>query len=181
MWTDGVGLDVCSLDPFYFDGLRPRVDVCTAKVATTSPHTAACHGLWYVSVMKAGTLHADTNYPAGQWYKPKARWLEGLFNDGKIELDKYIHMSATQFPLGHSTRKRDAEEAFRDVRTSNVHSHVLKELEGLKGAGAYKEPRSYPVVDDYVAEFAGTPKWRRPILLIVHSLHRFPIARRFHC
>ena len=90
-----------------------------------------------------------------------------MFNDGKIELDKYIHMSATQFPLGHSTRKRDAEEAFRDVRTSNVHSRVLKELEGLKGAGAYKEPRSYPVVDDYVAEFAGTPKWRRPILLIV--------------
>ena len=31
MWTDGVGLDVRSLDPFYFDGLRPRVDVSTAK------------------------------------------------------------------------------------------------------------------------------------------------------
>ena len=90
MWTDGVGLDVRSLDLFYFDGLRPRVDVCTAKIATTSPHTAACHGLWYVSVIKAGTLQAETNYPPGQLYKPKARWLEGLFDDGKMELDKYI-------------------------------------------------------------------------------------------
>ena len=167
MWTDGVGLDVRSLDPFYFEGLRPRVDVCTAKLATTSPHTAACHGLWYVSVMKAGTLHADTNFPAGQWYKPKARWLEGLLDEGKIELDKYIQMSATKFPVGHSTRKRDAEEAFRDVRTSNVHDHVLKELQGLQDAGAYLEPRTYQVVDDFVAEFAGRPKWRRPVLLIV--------------
>lgn len=167
LWTDGIGLDARSLDPFYFEGMRPRVDKCTAKLATTSPHTAACHGLWYVSVRKAGTLHAETNYPAGQWYKPNARWLESLFNDGKIEFDKYIHMSATKFPVGHSTRKRDAEEAFRDVRLSSVQNHVLQELKGLKDAGAYAEPRDYPVVNDFVNEFAGSPKWRRPLLLIV--------------
>ena len=44
MWTDGIGLEVRSLDPFVFEGLRPRVDVCTAKLGTTSPHSAACHG-----------------------------------------------------------------------------------------------------------------------------------------
>ena len=167
LWTDGVGLEVRSLDPFVFDGLRPRVDVCTAKLGTTSPHSAACHGLWYVSVMKAGTLCVETNYPAGQWYKPKARWLEGLFNDGKMELTQYIYFSATQFPIGHSARKRDAEEAFRDVRTNNVLQHVQRELESLKDAGAYQEPRDYTVVDEFVAQFSGPAKWRRPIFLIV--------------
>ena len=167
MWTDGAGIDVRSLDPFYFDGVRPRVDLCTTKMSTTSPHTAACHGLWYVTVMKDGTLRADTNYPAGQWYKAKARWLENLFDDGKIALQSYIRMSAKLFPVGHASRKRDAEEAFRDARDQQVDDHVSAVLASLRESGAYKPLRSFSVVDQFVANFTGLPQWRRPLLLIV--------------
>ncbi|CAK0826113.1 unnamed protein product [Prorocentrum cordatum] len=37
----------------------------------------------------------------------------------------------------------------------------------MKDAGAHAEPRDYPVVNDLVKEVAGSPNWRRPLLLIV--------------
>jgi hypothetical protein len=167
LWSDGHGIDVRSLEPLYFLGIRPRVDVCTARAAATSPHTAACHGLWYVSIHKAGTVAADTNYPEGQWYKARARWLENLFEDGKMPLAQYIKMSAEKFPAGHAARKRDAEEAFRDARNSEVREHVRMELEALRSAGAYEKPRSFPIADAFIELFAHGAAWRRPILLIV--------------
>ena len=111
LWTDGIGINIESLAPLCFQGIRPRVDVCTAQVPTTSHHTAACHGMWYASTFKDGALKSDTHCPAWQFYKPKARLLESLFEDGKIRCDEYTKSSAAHFPVGHSSRKRDAEEA----------------------------------------------------------------------
>ena len=109
MWTDGVGVHCRSLDPFKFEGVRPRVDVCTARVSTRAPNSAALHGLWYASISKKGTLHAETNYPAGGRYKPQACWLQNLYQDQKLTFDRYVEHSAGDFPVGHaalSTRHR---------------------------------------------------------------------------
>ena len=40
LWSDGVGVETRSLDAFYFQDVRPRVDVCTTRAATTSPMSA---------------------------------------------------------------------------------------------------------------------------------------------
>ena len=101
LWTDGVGMRTRSTEPFHFKGVRPRIDVCRSRTATTSPYAATCHGLWYVVVHKAGTIHSDTNYPAGVWYKPKATWLQSLYQDKNMDHDAYLAMSARDFgPFG---------------------------------------------------------------------------------
>eukprot|EP00973_Karenia_brevis_P073980 10281659-Karenia_brevis.AAC.1 len=112
MWSDGVGFRSRSLDPLYFQGIRPRVDLCIVR--RTSSHTAACHGLWYVWLKKDGTLNSDTNYLPIQHYTPQPQWLQNLYRDKKISHGRYLQLSAADFPLGHAARKRDAEEAFRD-------------------------------------------------------------------
>ena len=171
LWTDGVGIEIRNLDLFFFEQVRPRVDVCVARMATTSPHTAALHGLWYVSVFKEGTVMSETNYKPGERYKPKATWLQALFEDRKMCLDDYLSMSATWFPVGHASRKRDAEEAFRDQKTRRAHKHVKDEMRALQAAQAWREPRSFPEVDSFVTFFDATPRWRRPALLIVGPTH----------
>jgi len=184
LWTDGVGIQVRDLGPFYFMGIRPRIDVCTTRSPTTSPHAAACHGMWYVSFAKDGTLQNTTNYPPGQWYKPHPQWLQSLYTDGKLRFDKYIAASAKWFPVGHGARKRDAEEALRDQRQQSVNTHVENELKALRAAGAYYKPKTYPEVEEFVAHFLPLPvplpvgpvvnpssmhglEWRRPALLLV--------------
>ena len=61
IWTDGVGIDVHSLDPFVFEASGPRIDVCRARWGAGGIHRADLQGLWYVAHMKLGTLHTDTN------------------------------------------------------------------------------------------------------------------------
>ena len=117
IWTDGVGIFRRSLSEFCFEGIRPRVDTCSVPGGKhLSPHSAACHGLWYVSVMKLGTVFTDTNYAAGVWYKPSPRWLEGLLQGGRLTAERYLELSATWFPVGHSARKRDVDEVLRERR-----------------------------------------------------------------
>ena len=53
LWTDGVGISRQNLDDFLFRRMRPRIDVCTSQRKHMSPMSAACHGLWYVSTLKA--------------------------------------------------------------------------------------------------------------------------------
>ena len=166
LWTDGVGMRTRSTEPFHFKGVRPRIDVCRSRTATTSPYAAACHGLWYVVVHKAGTIHSDTNYPAGVWYKPKATWLQSLYQDKKMDHDAYLAMSARDFAVGHSARKRDAEEAFRDARKHAVSCLVRAELQGLRAVGAYKDRKQFQQVNQFLACFDDTYRWRRPLLLI---------------
>lgn len=166
-WTDGIGIQCDSLAPFCFEGIRPRIDVCVTRCNTTSPLSAAQHGLWYVSFVKDGTLQAATNYPSGQWYKPQATWLQSLYAAGKIRYCSYITTSATLFPIGHSARKRDADEALRDLRTNRVMAHVEGELARLQKDGAYHPFRTYPMVEEFIGMFADKALWRRPILLIL--------------
>ena len=78
------------------------------------PRWPALHGLWYVATKKEGTEKADTNYPAWIWCKAQAQWLQNLYQDKKLSHDQYIERSALFFPVGHSARKRDADEAFND-------------------------------------------------------------------
>ena len=147
LWSDGVGVETRSLDAFYFQDVRPRVDVCTTRATTTSPMSAGLHGLWYVALCKDGTVHADTNFPAGQMYKPRAVWLQGLFEAGKLRHEEYLRMSATWFPVGHATRKRDAEEAMRDRKSTCVRQLVQAGLRALEAAGARALPRVFPEVE----------------------------------
>ena len=60
-WTDGVGIECESLAAFSFEGIRPRIDVCVARCTTTSPLSAAQHGLWYVSFVKERWYTASSN------------------------------------------------------------------------------------------------------------------------
>ena len=36
LWSDGVGVETRSLDAFYFQGVRPRVDVCTTRAVNSA-------------------------------------------------------------------------------------------------------------------------------------------------
>jgi len=166
-WTDGVGIYARDLDPFVFQGIRPRIDVCVTRANAVSPKSAACHGLWYVSVMKEGTIHSDTDYQAGVWYKPQPMWLQYLYQDKKLSYANYVAMSAQDFPLGHAARKRDADEAMRDLREQVVKRLIKDELTLLKTNGAYFEARAFPEVDTFVSHFEGGAKWRRPVLLVI--------------
>ena len=47
-WTDNVGFQRRTIDELKFDDVAPRVDKCVVRNGTT-PRTAACHGLWYVT------------------------------------------------------------------------------------------------------------------------------------
>jgi len=168
LWTDGVGIRQRDILPFYFQDVRPRIDVCTQRWATTKPSAAALHGLWYVSVDKDGTQFTATNYQAGKWYKPHAKWMESLFQDGKLSHDDYLQMSAKVFPVGHACRKRDAEEALRDSRHHALKDMVKQELALLKSTGKFFTPRSFPQATAFVALFDPSEHlWRRPIFLIL--------------
>ena len=166
LWTDGVGVHCRDLAAFYFETVRPRVDVCRGRFPTIAPSSAALHGLWHVAVWKGGTKEADTNYPAGVWYRPQAQWLQNLFQDKKMSYEMYVQHSAEHFPVGHSARKRDADEALRDVREAAVFQLVKRELEALKGQGMYVQPRVFAELEEFVKLFDGSA-WRRPLLLIL--------------
>ena len=166
LWTDGVGVHTENLDPFVFQTVRPRIDVCVTKTSTVSPHTAATHGLWYVWLRKTGTLFNATNYEAGVWYKPQATWLQNLYQDKKLTYERYMEISAKDFPLGHSARKRDAAEALRDTKARAVGNLVSTELALLKSGNDYQQPRIFPEVVEFVDKFRAAA-WRRPALLIL--------------
>ena len=116
--------------------------------------------------MKSGTLFRDTNYEPGIWFKPQGSWLQQLYQDKKLSYAEYISMSAKDFPLGHSNRKRDADEALRDSRQAVVQQLVATELETLRTLGNFREHASFPEVEAFLDLFQSA-LWRRPILLIV--------------
>ena len=64
-------------DSFVFDGTTPRVDPCVVKNPVAF-RLAACHGLWYVHVMKLGTVASTANTLPWKHYRPMPRWLVGL-------------------------------------------------------------------------------------------------------
>lgn len=164
-WADGVGLYRRNTDELVFEDVRPRVDVNTAMAPKTF-YTAACHGLWYVTLKKKGTQKSATNFHPWIQYTPKAIWLQELWAAHKLSHEQFLKYS-DQFGSGHSNRRRDALDALRDEREASVQGHVEKELGLLQKAKMFKEVRQFDVVDSFVAYFIGGPHFRRPILVVV--------------
>ena len=108
-------------------------------------------------------------HDAGVWYKPQAQWLQDLYKDKKLTYALYMEMSAKDFPLGHSARKRDADEAVRDAKRLAVEKLVDNELtllqRGERRLQEFDLPR-FPEILEFL-QFFREQHWRRPILLIV--------------
>ena len=161
-WTDGHGIDLRSTDSLAFRQVRPRVDARAAATTPLAAKVAAYHGLWYVSVMKLGTMHTATNFFAWRDYTPFASWVDGLWSSKKL--------SAVQFPglardvgAGYAKRKRDAQEVMRDELEASIHAHNTAELKDLQ----LLSPRAFAEVDEFVGLFQGKGRWRRPMLVLL--------------
>ena len=159
IWTDGVGIRLENLEPLEFQHVRPRVDRCHTKTNNDSPRVASLRGLWYVTVMKKGTVDADTNYTPFRDYRPLASWLEGLWSNQKLGHAEFLAMSA-QLRVGHANRKRDAMEVMRQEREGAVVAHVDKEKKGLEKLSGF---HAYPALDKFWEAHSNTVL-RRPIL-----------------
>ena len=164
-WTDGVGLYRRELSDLKFRDIWPRVDKCAVRKDVT-PRTAACHGLWYVTVMKAGTRHSGTNYKPWVHYKPNKTWLQDLWDGDKLTHDQYLNLSMS-FRTGHPSRKRDAEEVRRSECDAAARKLVDEELAILKENSPLREFNVFPEVERFVAAFRERGRWRRPLLVLV--------------
>ena len=164
-WTDGVGLFRRNLNDLQLEDVKPRVDKCVAQKRVT-PRTAACHGLWYVTVMKLGTEQSSPNYRPGVAYKPSRAWLAGLYEEGRLSHAQHMKLSR-QFPLGYAARKRDCQELLREEHQAAVESLIEKELKDLKEMGFWKPPRDFAEVDLFLGAHTGPACDRRPILAII--------------
>ena len=162
-WKDGVGVFRRNLDDFVYDDVRPRVDVCTASGRAFQ--MAACHGLWYVTVMKDGTLFSDTNYQPLHNYPLKEKWLTDLYAEHKLTHAQYLELSA-HFRVGHAGRKRDVLEILADEKRRALEAHIAAERTLLESTSALQARRSFPVIDTIVQSYS-VPAQRRPVVAIV--------------
>jgi hypothetical protein len=168
IWTDGVGLRMRGREPLTFEGVQPRVDICTAPGPPASggfPRPAALHGLWYVAVLKKGTVQSDANFLAWRDYKPLVPWLLGLWDMHKLSHVDFLNLSA-KFRSGHAKRKRDVDEIVRHEQEKEVMRHVEKELAEIHAQTPLKPIRTFPLAANWVNGFR-EPARRRPILVIV--------------
>ena len=168
IWMDDVGIFLRSLDPLSFNDVRPRVDICKGPASAANawaPRRAALHGLWYVTVIKDGTVHSDTNFKPWLHYSPSAQWLTSLYDAKKMTHELFLKMSA-DFRTGHAKRKRDADAVVRHELEAAIVSHVESEMEALRLRGATRPFKDYPLVAAFVESFRVAEE-RRPILLLV--------------
>ena len=165
LWEDGAGIHLENLEPLEFEGVRPRVDRCVQVANGKCLRTAALHGYWYVTVSKAGTLHADSSWKPWKDYQPLVCWLTGLWDAGKLSHKEYEALSC-DFRGGHAKRVRDIQEVERTERERAVSALVAQELAALEDSNALLPFRHFPEVDRFIQSF--TQKlWRRPVLVIV--------------
>ena len=165
-WTDGEGLQRRNTKDLVFDGVQPRVDVCTCQASRgRTLKLAACQGLWYVAVMKNGTVSAETNYVAWRDYVPNAQWLRSLWEGHKLSDELYAAYSQ-QFRAGHADRKRDLSELEADRKRQAVQRHVEKEFAELNATGMFRPARLFPETTSFVKSFEVVLP-RRPLLAIV--------------
>ena len=178
LWTDGIGYRADSLDELRFEGVRPRVDKCSVGSASRAPRLAALHGLWYVSVMKAGTRASYTNFHPWLDYKPAKDWLVGLWDAHKLDHEAYISLSAN-FRSGHTSRRQEALAVMREEEEAKVRRHALAEAAAAQRAKPLTEPHASPVIETFVQSFSGSA-WRRPLLAIVGASNygKTALARR---
>ena len=168
IWTDGVGIRLRDMRPLHFEGVHPRIDVCASRGNINvqhAPRSEALHGLWYVTVLKEGTVKAATNYQAWVDYKPAVAWLQNLWEKHKLSHKAYLELSM-RFRSGHSKRKRDVEDIKRQEQWLQVSQHVEAEKTALHQAQPLQPLRSFPNIDVFIDSFR-QPSHRRPILVIV--------------
>ena len=173
IWVDDVGIYLESLEPLRFQGVRPRVDVCKGpgSAATAGmPRRAALHGLWYVTVMKDGTLHSASNFRPWQHYTPCTYWLCSLYDTKKLTHEAFVELSA-EFRTGHAKRKRDVDEILKNELELAVDQHVAAELAELEARDPLKTFRDFAEINTFVESFKESRR-RRPVLLLVGGTNR---------
>ena len=73
------GIDHHTTSAWRFQDIKPRVDVNSDSHGLWQWLRSVQHGHFYVSVMKEGTLHANTNYaPWSADWVPEASWVTSL-------------------------------------------------------------------------------------------------------
>ena len=160
-WTDNVGIFRRNLEDFRFDNVLPNVSPCNAAGCVTF-RTAAAHGVWYVSLLKSGTVKSATNFRAWVDYLPQRVWVDSLYEQGKLSHARYQELSM-HHPAGYAHRKRDSAEVIRDEHEAAVRALVKKEETQLVAAPW----REFAEVDAFEAHFDATPRHRRPVLAIL--------------
>ena len=161
-WSDGHGVDVQTLDAFVFADFRPRVDVRAAMRNALGAKLAAHHGLWYVAVLKMGTVQASTNFIAWRDYTPFASWIDGLWAARKLTPVQFLELSRDA-GAGFASRARDAQAVMRGELEASIKRHIAAESEDL----VRLPPRAFPVIDEFVQYFEGPGRWRRPMMVLL--------------
>ena len=146
LWTDGIGFRTDDVTELSFQDVHPRVDQCISGTSNArSPRKAALHGLWYVSVMKLGTLQSATNYEACRDYVPSREWLISLFDSRKLTMEQFFTLSMA-FGTGHSHRRRDAKEIEIDLYDRIVDDHIAKETAAISEDAPFVQPQTCPAI-----------------------------------
>ena len=164
LWDDGEGVRLRNTDDFVFLRVRPRVDTCSVSNSWAF-RKASRHGLWYVHVMKLGTVQAASNWEPWEDYTPAVPWLLGLWNGHKLTHDQF-EMLSCRFRSGHASRMKDLGAVLRTERATAVRAHVDTELRDLEAGPALADPRPFPEVEAFVAYFKRAAR-RRPVLVIL--------------
>ena len=99
------GVDHRTTAAWVFQGVKPRVHINSEHRGPFHWLKAVQHGHFYVSLLKEGTLHSDTNYPPwdGHWV-PDAWWVTALWKQHKLNHADYLALSA-RLREGHDKRK----------------------------------------------------------------------------
>ena len=163
-WTDGLGVKFRNLDTFVFHEVTPRADVCRAGAQDRLNRPGALRGLYYVSIMKRGTISASTNFHAWSDYFPKAQWLTGWWNQHKLTHEQYLEHSV-QFRTGHRARKAEVDSVVEEER------RLLRKRRRDEALGLLKARRrgfkTRPLqVRRWLASF-NVPDWRYSMLVLV--------------
>jgi len=164
-WTDGVGVYHRNLRHWCYQNINPRVDQCLTPRKLT-PRVAASRGLWYVSIMKRGTLQSDSNFTPWVDYKPRLAWFDDLYEQGKLSHSQYQAFSR-HFPHGYAARTADVAKLLMDEEEAVVTLLVSEEMAALRAAGFWKEPRHFQEKEQFLRYFDATPRSRRPLLAII--------------
>lgn len=166
-WTDGKGLYRRNTDDFVFQGVRPRVDLCACEAAKARGlQQAATHGLWYVALVKEGTVSAEANFHMWRDYDPKPEWIRSLWGARKLSHAAYEELSR-RLRVGYADRKRDLGELLADERQQALRDHVSAAMSKLEASGAILPMRSFSQIESFIESFRSEKLLRRPMLAIV--------------
>ena len=163
LWEDGEGVQLANTNALVFASVWPRVDTCRVRNPAHF-RKASYHGLWYVHVVKLGTVKSDANYLPWHQYEPQAGWLVNLWADHKLSHDMFEDLSA-EFRTGHAVRMQDLAAVRRTEKTAAVRDHVRREKELTDQFCPLAAFKDFPQVESFLAYFTETSR-RRPILVI---------------